>query len=184
LQTGCYVTTTTINEVANTGDYTLDSGIIRVTAWQWTNTTLVTVPARISVPDLLYLRANASASSPASSYAIAGSNLLMVFPTPDAADTVTLYYTPRPTVMSSGSHDPSNATYGGIPAEFHKAIELYALREGADYSKDGDMVKYDQMYLREIQKIRRYVDMKGGRKGRVLVNGTRRHVPDHRNDRY
>lgn len=184
LQTGCYVTSATATETATQGDYTLDSAIIRVSGWQWTSNTLVNVPARISVPDLLYLRSNASASSPASMYALAGSNLLMVYPVPDAADSLTIYYTPRPTAMSSGTHDPSNATYGGVPAEFHKAIEYYALREGADYAKDGGLKEYDQMYLREVQKIRRYVDMKGGRKGRVLVNGTRRHVPNHDNSRY
>ena len=69
-------------------------------------------------------------------YAVAGSNLLLVWPTPSSAYTFELLYVPRPTSMSDGTHDPASLTYGRIPTEFHKAIEYYALWQGAEYDEN------------------------------------------------
>jgi hypothetical protein len=38
--------------------------------------------------------------------------------------------------MTDGAHDPSSSTYGRIPTEFHKAIEYYALWQGAEYDEN------------------------------------------------
>jgi hypothetical protein len=79
--------------------------------------------------------------------------------------TLTVYYVPRPTPMSSDSHDPSNATYGGIPKEHHKALEFYALWQGADYDDDSTSQQGDryfgqyQMWLGKMKKNQKF---KGG----------------------
>lgn len=166
LQTGVYVTTTTVNLSAGTSDYTLDTGIIRIRDAYITSggnrySITQTTPAAI-----LDLRRGSTTSSPAFFYAIDGSNLLMVYPTPAAADTITFYYTPRPTAMSSASHDSSNTTYGGIPDEFAPAIVAYACWKLGD-REDDRTSQNGQTYFQEYQeywipKIRKYRNMKGG----------------------
>jgi hypothetical protein len=78
---------------------------------------------RISVPELLEMRRGASTMvGPARYYATAGANLLMVYPTPTGADELTVYFVPRPVTLAVGSDTPSE-----IPAEYHPAVEMYAL---------------------------------------------------------
>jgi hypothetical protein len=88
----------------------------------------------------------------------------MLYPTPSTADTIKLYYVPRPTAMSTGTDDPSTATFGGIPPEFHRAIVKYTEAEAADYRDDqtsqhGDRYRAD--YQRWLGKIRKAVNQKG-----------------------
>jgi hypothetical protein len=195
LKTGCYVTSATMTETSGTGDYTLDTGIMRVKGWQWSDGSTYSQPERVPIDVLLALRGNNSASTtwPASFYAVAGANLLMVYPTPAASDTITVYYTPVPTAMSSGSHDPSSATYGGIPVGFHPAIEQYMLWKLASADDDessGQGERYRIAYEGQqgdggwIKTIRKYTLMHGGKPSRVRVNGRRRPFVQHDNSRY
>jgi len=69
-------------------------------------------------------------------YAVLGMNMLVIWPTPTTAAQLDVWYVPRPTAMSSGTHDPSVATYGKIPKEFHRAIEFYVLAKAAEYTND------------------------------------------------
>lgn len=186
LDTMCYVTSATMSESAGAGDYTLDSNILRVVGWQWSGTnSLYSVPQRTSVPEILRLRSAAQASSttyPASFYAVSGSNLLMVYPTPAAADTITIYYVPKPTEMSSASHDPSSATYGGIPVEYHDAIEFYALWRLASFADDSSSAqgeRYHQLYDAEIKRIRKEVRWHGGAPPKAVANPRRRRLAPH-----
>lgn len=122
-----------------------------------------------------YRRASASATS-VMRYAVSGSNLLMLWPTPSTAATLSIYYVPRPTAMSSGTHDPSDTTYGGIPAEWHKALEFYALWQAADYDDDVTSAQGDRYYGQYqlwINKIRKHTRLKGGRRQPSLRLGRR-----------
>lgn len=132
-RTHCYVTTATETLTANQSDYTPAASILAIEEIYVTSGgqgyRLQPRPAR-SVIDM---RLNSSAASPPRFYAQLGASLLTLYPTPSAADTLTIYYVPVPTAMSSGTHDPSNATYGGIPAQFHPGLELYAQWKGGAF---------------------------------------------------
>jgi hypothetical protein len=88
-------------------------------------------------------------------------------------DVVTMYYVPKPTEMSSASHDPSSDTYGGIPVEYHAALIEYAKWKMADYDDDGSSqmgLVYQQEYERLVRKCLKRKRRKGGRSlGRAVV---------------
>ena len=165
-ETRCYVAAAETTVTAGQGDYTLDSDILHVVDLHLTSSGVTYRLKQVSPQMLLDMRvtANSQASSPISHFAVSGSNLLMLYPVPSTADTIKLYYVPRPTVMSSGTHDPSTTTYGGIPSEFHRAIVKYVEAEAADYRDDqtsqhGDRYRAD--YQRWLGKIRKAVNQKG-----------------------
>jgi hypothetical protein len=145
-----YVATSETTLTSGSADYELDTDILRVID-------AFIVPSGSSergrmVPmtmeSILELRRASSLTALTGSnvyYALAGANLFMVYPTPTAADTVTFYFVPRPTAMTSGTNDPSSATYGGIPTEFHRGIELFALWHLSDYD-DDQMAQNGEMY--------------------------------------
>src|SRR5574338_1345065 len=107
LQTRCYVAVATTPVTANVADYTLDSAILHVVDCYLASSGTTYRLEQVSPQKLLDMRitANSQASSPASHFAVSGSSLLLLYPTPSSADTMSLYYVPRPAPMSSGSHD-------------------------------------------------------------------------------
>ena len=166
LETRCYVSSATTSLTVDEGDYTLDSDILHVVDVHLTSGGVRYRLKQVAPQQLLDMRVtdNGEAASPISHFAVAGSNLLMVYPIPSSADSMTLYYVPRPTVMSTGTNDPSTTTYGGIPSEFHRAIVKYVEAEAADYmddqtSQQGDRYRAD--YGRWLGKIHKYVNQKG-----------------------
>lgn len=113
-------------------------------------------------------------------YALNGANRLEVYPTPTSAVTLVAVHVPKPTEMSSDSHDPSDTTYGGIPVEFHPALEEYAKWKMADYDDDSTSqngLVYQAEYLRLVRDARRAIKQRGGRTlGRAVV-GRKPRVP-------
>jgi hypothetical protein len=100
-------------------------------------------------------------------YAHDGS-LWSFYPALVAGDIVTVYYIPRPTEMSSGSHDPATETYGNIPVEYHPALLEYAAWKMADYDDDGSSQQgliYQQNYERLV---RQALKTQRGKAGRTL----------------
>lgn len=95
-------------------------------------------------------------------YALSGSTLLMVYPTPVAADVLNVYYVPRPTTLSLPADTPSE-----IPAEWHKVIEFYACYQAGQFADSGTSQEgnlYRQLYEDELTKLRRGALHRGGRK--------------------
>jgi hypothetical protein len=106
-----------------------------------------------------------------------------------AGETAEIWYTPRPTPMTLDAHDPSNATYGGIPPEFHRSLLNYMLWQFAD--KAGDQgsqrgERYRAMYEgqdglagpgSDLGKIKVAVNTRGGstlvRRTKQLLTGDR-----------
>lgn len=147
LRTHCYVTSATAATVAGTSDYTLDVATLAIRYVYVTGESQLL--EAVGAHELLRRRLNGSASDTATVYALQGSNLLMLYPTPDTSGTLTLYHVPQPTEMSSGSHDPSNATYGGIPDEYHEGLELYACWKLGDLRDDQSSAqgeRYRKLY--------------------------------------
>lgn len=123
----------------------------------------------------------------AGTFAIVGFNRIRLDWSPDSSSsTLSAWYTPRPTPMTDNAHDPSAATYGAIPAEFHQAIINYCCWLLADMAGDqgsGRGDKYRAWYEGKdglagpgtnIGRINAAVNMRGGsgsRRGRMMRAG-------------
>ena len=167
---------------ANTWKYTLPTSALAVQDISYTSTTGSSgTLTRVTPEDILRFRsATPATGATVRYYALNGNDMLMVYPTPSAADTLTIYYVPRPTALSSTSstaHDPSSETYGGIPTEYHKAIELYALAQAAEFT-DHKPSQYGARYKAEYEgkliEIKRAMRHRGGRSLGPAIVGKRR----------
>ena len=138
LRTHCTVEPGTMNTTASTWQYELDTGILAIrNLWREDDNGDVEKSIHLSEQELVDLhRASSSSDAAFLHYAVAGSNLLLIWPTPSSVYAMDFLYVPRPTALTSASHDPSNAGYGRIPTEFHKAIEYYALWQGAEFDEN------------------------------------------------
>lgn len=138
----------------------------------------------ISPADILFMRQSAY-SGPTRYYALNGS-LFMLYPSPGSTDAFTIYHIPRPTEMSSGTHDPSVTTYGGIAVEYHKLLEHYACWQAADFDDDSSSdqgERYRVLYEDGIKRARRTLNLRGGRRlGSVIGGNRRRPLVPPRND--
>lgn len=95
-----------------------------------------------------FLEREAFTASSVCGWDILGTNYLVVVGTPSSGDSLDILYVPAATDMSSGTHDPSNATYGGIPKLLHPAIEAYAKWKAAAYD-DNTPSQMGQVYRDE-----------------------------------
>lgn len=187
LRTHCYITLGTISTTANEWQYDLANGVLVLRNVYRAGESESTI--RVSPEHLLDLQVRQTASSPDPTvvyWSLAGNNMFMVWPTPTAAYDMSILYVPSPTVMSSLSHDPSSTTYGGIPVELHKAIEMYALAEAADYDDDqstGVGQMYRERFEAEIARARQQMTRKAGPLPPVRLARRRLAVPS-RNDVY
>lgn len=193
IRTHCFIDRGTMTTTAGERDYDLPTSILAIVEFLGPDTNAVDRPLlRLSPIEILRERAQSSTTNQAyvTKYAVQGSNQLLLYPTPASTMTLTIYYVPKPTEMSGGSHDPSTATYGGIPSEWHKAIEYYMLWQAGDYDDDsssGQGERYRLLYEGSggeggyIKKIRESIKRKGSRRGtRAVVNGRwRTYFPYH-----
>jgi hypothetical protein len=116
------------------------------------------------------------ATPPVSYYTLQGSDLLIVFPTPDSGGTLKGQYVPRPTAMSAAGNDPSTTTYGGIPSEYHDLIEeyiFYYAARGDDHQGSARGNQYLARYLQRIQEMRRELLRKRGNRLPIARVGRR-----------
>jgi len=187
LRTHCYVTSTTQALVAGTTDYQLPAttlAIIDINGPTTGNRFEYMTPE-----DIFELRRrNIGLTGATRAYAVLGSNLLMMYPTPSAAETLTVYIVPKPTEMTTGANDPATSTYGLIPTEFHRALELYAFAKGASFDDDESSKmgqSYEQQYEQFLARIiRPAVNRKGGSKMPRARIGGRSTLLRTRNDIY
>jgi hypothetical protein len=160
LRTRSKVIPATMALTAGVNDYTLSSSILALIDIYVTSGTTGYPLTRVSPAELFdYRRRETDATTPTRLYATAGSDLLMVYPTPSAADTISLLYVPYPTTLSSSSDTPSE-----IPPEWHKLVVFYALSRAADYDDDASSQmgeSYLQRYERGIVEMRRQINRGG-----------------------
>lgn len=186
LKTHCFVDIGELTLVAATKDYRLDNTVLAILGRTIeTSTSPITV---IPLDDMVDLRRSGAVSSPARYIAAEGS-LLFIYPTPESSgEKIRFYYVPRPTAMTGDSDDPSNATFGGIPTEYHRAIEYYMLWQGAEYddkavpSKPTDIMALFEKECRDVRAKHRKKLMRGLPPARVGYPGTARYP--RRNDIY
>jgi len=135
-RTHCYIAISSMTMTPGTGDYSLDADILAIEDMFLTSGSSNFRVRRMSTTDLINLRLFSVTTSPTQMYAVNGANMLMVYPTPLQADTLTIYYVPRPTPLANPSDDPSLAGFGGVPSEFHYGLELYMMWKAAAMFND------------------------------------------------
>lgn len=184
MRTDCRIRAADMAMTAGVSNYTMDTSIMKIYDAYVTVSGIAYWLEVTTIDEILAMRRTTTANvSPAQFYAVAGSDMLLVYPAPATADTLTIYYVPRPTTLSAGSDTPSE-----IPSEFHKAVEFYALREAADYSDDSTSqggMAYQQLYEQWIKRIKKWVWLKGNhRMPRATVRRNRASIPFHDPSRY
>ena len=171
-RTSCKVGTTTISLSASTGDYTIPTSYLHIMEVYTTTSGQSYSMQRTTAEDIIRRRIGVStgfSSSPARYYATQGIDLLLVWPTPSAADSLSVYYVARPTALSASADLPS-----AIPAEFHQLIEYKACAEAADYAEmvisrgrmtpTVDPTRWLLLYEKGLKELRVSVSRAGGRR--------------------
>ena len=154
----------TFNLNAGSKDYDIDTDMLMLLKIVMADGT----PCWEVSPERIYdLRASSSSGFSGSyTYAFDGSNLVMFYPTPGSNDQLTTYFVPRPNRMTTSTDDPSLPQWGGIPTEWHKLIELYALAEASDYDDDQSAAqgtRYKQEFELLLNQFKKANSRKGGR---------------------
>lgn len=178
METAVYVVESVATLTSGQGDYTMDSNILIVKDVYITSGGSTWTLDHVSPDQIIQYRTSTSVGGgPSRYFALNGADVLMLYPTPSAGDTATLYYVPRPTALSGSTDDPSSASQGGIPSEWHKAIEWYALWQGGDYMDDDSSQngeRYRTYYEGWLKRIKKERSRKGGRRIGAIVPGRRR----------
>jgi hypothetical protein len=144
MKTRCYMDLGTMTLQAGVTDYRIDTNILVVNQ--------VTVPDNagdvieldvINMNDILPYLSSQIATTTAPLYAAIEGTFMRVAPAPSSAAVLTYLYVPKQTeipadgTIGSDSLDPSTATYGGIPTEYHDAIVDFVLWQAAEYDDKG-----------------------------------------------
>jgi hypothetical protein len=148
----------------------------------------------VNMVDLLpYLSPNVATTVTPSKAAIEGT-LMRIGPAPSSVITLTYMFVPKPTEIAADGTtaqdalDPSNATYGGIPEEYHEALLAFMAWKAADYDDKTtalDVKGYRTAYeglCKDIRKQHRRKSGRGLHAGRVGYPD--RQGPTRRNDTY
>jgi hypothetical protein len=125
-------------------------------------------PIRTSPLQIIeWRRAGTAVGSPAvQHYALQGYDLFMWWPALAEGAIVIFYYVPRPTEMTLVGNDPFVEAFGGIPNEWHPALEMYAAWQMADVDDDATSqmgLSYQRQYLLLCKDAQRAMRHKGGR---------------------
>lgn len=154
MKTHAYVELSTATLAAGVSEYELDSDILAIDNGRGGSVSSIGAYEVVSYAELEELQA-LGAYSGRSKLAIEG-NKLFIYPAPATGDYLEFLYVPRPTPMTSDLHDPSDITYGGIPPEWHRAIEFYMLWRGAEYDDNDKKTETSfKNYERELHDIRK-----------------------------
>lgn len=178
LDTHCYIVKGTLTLTAGQTEYQLETALgasaLALLDYVQTDDTIRSLTP-VTTGELLALRQR-GAPGPARRFTLLGANLLIVEPEPEASATWSIYYVPQPTEMSTGTHDPSATTYGGIPDEYHRAIELYMLLEASERLHDAELAElYRRRYDDEIVRVQKRTRKRAGRR---LPGFAGAHYPD------
>jgi hypothetical protein len=179
-KTHCFTDVGQMTLTPNVTDYRIDANILVVDN--------ITLPdssgapyelEQVSMSDLLPFLNPAIASTTTPTKAAMEGTFLRVAPSPSSAIVLTYIYTPHPTEITadgttaSDSIDPSTAAFGGVPIEYHDAILMYMMWQGAQYDQQGGGFfrghafapgsAFQATYEARIKEIRRMLRRKKGR---------------------
>lgn len=166
LRTHCYVATSVLSTTADEWQYDLAYAVMAI-KYLWRDGSTEKM-IRVDSEQIVEMRESANQDVPGTviQWAMLGGNQVLVWPTPTEEYQMNIIYVPRPTELSFDTHDPQDPTYGGVPIEYHKAIEYFALAEAADYDDDAGTAqgdRYKALYEAEIRRVKTSLDGKSGR---------------------
>lgn len=154
IETEALQTVATMTLTAGATTYTLPSGAVRIKQMTVTSGGVTFRPlVPTSIEQILEWQAQnggiAAVNGTVSHYAILGVDEMVVWPTPSAADTITVYYVKQPTALSGSSDVPS------IPEPYAtRCLENGALYEAALFAKDPDAPVYKAEYEMAKRELR------------------------------
>lgn len=179
VQTGANITSDTMTLTAGAFSYTLPSAIHEIKGMFVTPTNGVQYgPLQpVTLDEIIRRRQAAGGTSQpygqVSHYALLGMTEFELWPTPQGADVLTVYYSALPTPLSAGTDVPI------LPEPYaSKLIEFGALMEAADFVKDPfGYLAYAGEYDQWLQDFRAYLNRKGPRANAFEVPPYRRYPP-------
>jgi len=126
LKTRIYIQQVDVALTQGVSDYRLDASILAIENQRGTTPAGMGQPEIISTAEMIARQStNVQNAGWRRALSFEG-NLLTVNPTPDTSESLRFWASLKPTPMSSDSNDPSDPTYGGIPAP-HRTLEYYCL---------------------------------------------------------
>lgn len=170
LRTHCRVVCSSMNTTADVWKYDLPSAILALKDI-WSDSSNVNGPLERIDPDTLLTYHQASTGDGSSlRYSVMGSNLLLLYPTPTVSYELDVFYVPKPATATSDTDDLSGTAYG-VPREFHKAIELYALWQAGDFTDDQSS-QSGELYRAQLEEFLKTtvlpaINRKGGNSARA-----------------
>jgi hypothetical protein len=197
VRTKCYVELGDMTLTAGQTDYRIDTSILAIENVHITSAIDTSQKSSILLTDMQtvdeYLNSNPASSDP--TMVAFYETLMRVAPTPSGANVIRFYYVPMPTSMGtdgtkgSDTNDPSTATYGGVPVEYHEAILYFMLWKGSEYDDKQAALnpkEYRRGYEGLIADIRKQGRRKSGKQMNKARVGypTRSRFPYSRNDVY
>lgn len=178
VMTEANVVTGTMALTANVASYTLPSAVLRLKEMYVTPVgTIQSAPLTLtSLDDILTKRRSSGGAvlgGYITHYALLGINDFEVYPTPSAADVLTLWYVALPTALSADSDVPI------LQEPFaSKLLEYGACAEAADWRGDPQEAEYRQLYDLWLQKFRAHLTRKmGGQAGQFQLYPQRQFPP-------
>lgn len=128
---------------AGTASYTFPSAVHQIHGMSVTTTSGVLYPPleKVDIETIMQYRKAAGGASTVTGtveyYALLGFQDFEVYPTPQAADTITIYYSGLPTALSANTDVPV------FPEPYaSKCLEYWALAEAADWKSDPTETEY------------------------------------------
>jgi hypothetical protein len=171
VETEASIATTTLNMVAGTSSYTLPTAVMRIKSMYVTPVNGAQLwPLRQTTLDYILRRrvsggGLSTATGSPTEYALLGLTKLEVYPTPSAADVVTIYHVALPTALSSAGDIPILQEPWGS-----KLLEYGACAEAADWKGDPSEQEYRQLFEVWKQKFRAHLTRRqGGQPGQFRI---------------
>lgn len=169
--THCDVDSATLSFTADQHTYDLPTEAMAVLEVYTTGADgTVATMQRCTLQEIIEMRRLNTTGGDARYYSVQGANLILVHPTPDSSsDSLTLYYVPRPTPMTADEDTPE-----GIPPEYHKAVEFYALARAGEYDENGPSqfgTYWLARYEREVKRCKASIHEMGGNRAAPLTAG-------------
>jgi hypothetical protein len=191
LRTHVYRQFADLTLTSGTAEYRLDANILAIDNGRGSTPSGIGAYIIVSLAEMIDLQSVDLVTSVHKYISIEG-DLVIVTPTPSSGETLRFYYVPKPTVMSADTHDPSASIYGGVPTQYHAALEYYMLWKASERPRDTDRLDlilkpgdFFGEYERACKDIRvrlRRLRGRGDPLGRIGYPGSRR--SGSRNDVY